>query len=502
MPKFHSMIDKYVLTALIASSLCYLFPYTWDDWAWGSAIGLRRLAVWFDDYNGRYVGNLIVLVLTRFRMLRAIAMSFTFTGTVYCVERITQRRWAFTVGLVGLLLIPRFVFRQAVSWISGFANYSTSAFLTLVYFVYLNEHQPDKECSCSVMTGIFLAVLGICNTLIVEHLTVYHVIISVCLFLYSTKINNKIRTDYLIYMISCIAGAVYMFSNSIFQSIISDPTTYYHIAEGGAVYLALKNYFGMIYHQGYYHNWFVNIVLYVTCFLLFNQLKKNYPRHPKMHVLTICIIIMSVFLISSLLVLILCGYSYIDYDHLLKVGLEGVITFINLIATVTVTLMTTYRRGINKRIAFLWISFVLMIAPLFEVSPIGSRCFIASYFTLILIVCEAIRCLLEASDINVLKFRKYFKGISTVVILFATGFYFRIFTKIYHAEQQRFQIIQEAVAQNSESVSLGHLPYEEWIWFSTPRKDNDVWEYRFKLFYGIPDEMDLIIVDDNINNSN
>ena len=45
--------------------LCYLFPYTGDDWAWGSKIGIDRLNNWFENYNGRYVGNLIVLAMTR-----------------------------------------------------------------------------------------------------------------------------------------------------------------------------------------------------------------------------------------------------------------------------------------------------------------------------------------------------------------------------------------------------------------------------------------------------
>lgn len=367
MSKSHSMIYKYLITALIACSLCYLFPYTHDDWAWGSIIGIRRLASWFDNYNGRYIGNLIVLALTRSRLLRAAVMGITFTGIIYCVERIAQRRWAYTAALLGLLLLPRLVFIQTVVWTSGFANYTASAFLTLIFFVYLNEHQPDETCSMSFVTGILLAVLGVCNTLIVEHLTFYHVVISVCLFFYSIRINKRIRTDYLIYMISCISGAAYMFSNSVFHSIVSNPRSYYHIASGGFVYQALKNYFGMIYHEGYFNNHFINIMLFAECFMLFRQYKKSQPRRELLTKANICLIIMTVFLICSLTSFVLFGYSYIDYDHLPKVGIEGCISFIGLIAAIVLTLIITYKDGINKKLAFLWFSFIVMIAPLFEV---------------------------------------------------------------------------------------------------------------------------------------
>lgn len=497
MSKSHSVILKYLLTAMIACALCYLFPYTGDDWAWGSAIGLKRLASWFEGYNGRYISNLIVLALTRSRILRAIVMSITFTGIIYCVERITQRSWAFTMGLLGFLLLPRLIFRQTVSWTSGFANYSTSALLTLIYFVYLNEHQPEESCTCSFVTGLFLAILGICNTLIIEFLTVYHVVMSVSLFFISFKINKKIRTDYLIYMICCISGAAYMFSNSVFHEITVNPNGYFHVAEKGMIYQGLKNYFGMIYHQGFFNNWFINITLYSVCFLLFSQFKKTHPEYTKMRVLNTCMIIMSVFLIWSLITLILCGYSYIDYDHLPKVGLEGGITFINLIATSVITLFTTYKDGLNKKIAFLWISFILMIAPLFEVSPIGCRCFFTSYFVLILIICEAVKCISDIPAIYMEKFRKYYTVLSLMLVTGSTALYFGIYGTIYHAEQQRVQNIHNAIAFDSESVELSTLPYDDWLWGAALIEDNSSLEYRCRLFYGIPDDMDLIIVDQN-----
>lgn len=491
------MIYKYLLTVLIACALCFLFPYTWDDWAWGSEMGLRRLATWFDNYNGRYIGNLIVLVLTRFRFLRAVIMGCTFTGIIYCVERITQRHWAYTVGLLGLLMLPRLVFRQTVSWISGFSNFTTSTLFTLIFFVYLNEHQPDDHCHVSLLNCFLLTVLGICNTLIVENLTVFHVIMSVFLFLYTSKKHKQIRNDYLIYMISCIAGASYMFSNSIFHTIVTNPNSYYHIAEGGIIYQALKNYFGMIYHEGYYNNHFVNVLLLGICYLLYFRFKKNNLQPELLSISRTCLIIMTIFQIISLTCFILFGYSYIDYDHLPKVGIEGFISLISLISAIVFTLITTYRDGINQKLVFLWASFIMMIAPLFAVSPIGPRCFISTYCVLILIICELLKYISSASVPLVNKLKEYCMPVSAVLIVLCTGFYFRIFVDVYRGELERYQSIANELAMGRKAVEVSDLPHENWIWLSAPAQDNEVWKYRFKLFYGIPEDVDLIIVEND-----
>ena len=84
--------------------LSLLFPYSGDDWAWGSQIGLDRLAAHFEAYNGRYVGNLIVLALTRSNVLKALCMSLFIVGIIYMIEKISGNRTAPLIACVALLL--------------------------------------------------------------------------------------------------------------------------------------------------------------------------------------------------------------------------------------------------------------------------------------------------------------------------------------------------------------------------------------------------------------
>ena len=70
----------YLMTFVLLAVLCYLFPYTGDDWSWGSSVGIDRINAGFVDYGGRYFGYIIVLVLTRLRVLKAFVMAGTFFG--------------------------------------------------------------------------------------------------------------------------------------------------------------------------------------------------------------------------------------------------------------------------------------------------------------------------------------------------------------------------------------------------------------------------------------
>lgn len=428
-------------------------------------------------------------------MLRAGVMGLTLTGIIYSVERITQRSWSYTIALLGLLLLPRLISRQAVVWTSGFSNYSTSIFLTLIFFSYFNEHSPSENYNCSVSSLAVLFILGLCNTMIVEHLTVFHVIMSVSLFLYCLLKCNKIRLDYMIYMISCISGAIYMFSNSVYHSISVNADGYRQIAGGGIISRAINNYFGVIYCDGYFNNHFINIMLFVACVLLYRQFRNEQSNSKLSNTSTICLIIMGVFEIYSLAYFLLRGYANNEYSLARHVLFGGGLTLLNLFATILLTLRTTFKNGINHRLLLLWIAFIMMIAPLFAVTPIGSRCLFASYVVLIIIVCECFKCVNITCSELVTKIQRTISILGTISILCCAAYNFTIYFKVYQADLLRYQHIMYEIAQGSKVAELSHLPYEDRLWTATPFKDNDIWEQRYKLFYEIPDDVDLIIVE-------
>lgn len=123
---------KYIIIFAALFFLAWLFPYSGDDWAWGSSIGIKRLSSWFRNYNGRYFGNIIVLLLTRSRVLRAVSITFCILGIIWIIEKLTdESRFTFLI-LVAFAFMPVSLLRQSIVWTSGFANYGISIFITLL----------------------------------------------------------------------------------------------------------------------------------------------------------------------------------------------------------------------------------------------------------------------------------------------------------------------------------------------------------------------------------
>lgn len=66
---------------------------------------------------------------------------------------------------------------------------------------------------------MLLALLGFANTLIVEHLTIYNVILAIYVIVLALIKFRKIFIQYIAYFIGTIAGTALMFSNSVYRSI-------------------------------------------------------------------------------------------------------------------------------------------------------------------------------------------------------------------------------------------------------------------------------------------
>lgn len=79
--RYNYMSDRkllilYGLIFIGFAALIYLVPYSHDDWAWGCEVGLERLRTNFEAYNGRYMGNYMILLLTRSELLRVLVIAF------------------------------------------------------------------------------------------------------------------------------------------------------------------------------------------------------------------------------------------------------------------------------------------------------------------------------------------------------------------------------------------------------------------------------------------
>lgn len=216
-----------LVVILFFTFLCALFPYTGDDWAWGSSIGVDRLQSGFDNYNGRWAGNITVMLLTRSVLLRVIVMTATLVGIIYLTYRLVDKKnfSLFLLATLLILAIPKLLFRQAVVWTAGFTNYAIPTVLILIYF-YMIKVDVKENKILKMFLYLFLLVLGFCTALFVEHITIYAVAITIFLIIYKLIKDKILDKKYIYYLIGAIIGAVLMFSNSGYRSVANNEDSY------------------------------------------------------------------------------------------------------------------------------------------------------------------------------------------------------------------------------------------------------------------------------------
>lgn len=480
---------RYLICFIVLAALCWLFPYTGDDWAWGSSIGIDRLNTWFENYSGRYAGNLIVLVLTRSNILKTLTMAFCLTGIIYCIERLIREKWAFYLSCLLLVFLPRAVFRQAVVWTAGFSNYVTSIFLTLIYIVYIyrifEEEEQERRLKQEFLPCIPLFVLGVVNTLIVEHLTLYNVALGFFVLLFVFVKYRKIYVQHVFYFAGAVCGTCYMFSNSVYHSIQASEDGYRSVAQGGIVKQALNSYFNVIYEELYMNNLWLNLILLAVCILLYKKIKGKMENEMQQKTMQVCLGIMLCYAMYAL-------FSVVGLGEAAKqqalMYLEGIGTIVCAVSVILFGIMVGLQCGRFWKILFVMGSIVCIAAPLFVVNPIGSRCFFATYVMFIVLVCELCKIWQQQGEAEFPK--ETLKRAGVMVSAVGIIFYLCIFAGVYRVDRARLSHIRTQAAKGETEIEILHLPYEAYIWAPTPNT-GEIWEERYKLFYDLPEDIKL-----------
>lgn len=83
-------------------------PFGSDDWAWGTSVGMERLASHFAGYNGRYLGNLLIIFLTKNAFIKTIGMAvISFAVVLLIYEYIGKDRFLYFLFPLLLLFLCR-----------------------------------------------------------------------------------------------------------------------------------------------------------------------------------------------------------------------------------------------------------------------------------------------------------------------------------------------------------------------------------------------------------
>ena len=461
--------------------LSYYFPYSNDDWVWGSKIGMERFENGFKDYNGRYLGNTLVLVLTRSNLLKSLFMTITYFGIGYLIKKIVNKNnnGIMIFSILMLFLINRCVFRETIVNTSGFINYSFNMFLVLIFIAYIKDVFKKVNFKEKWYNLILLFLLGLSSTLFMEHITTYLLVLCTALCVYSYIKYKKIPKSYLIYFAGVIIGSIIMFSNGAYMHVVKGDDFYRTVTTKQSMIVTMaRNYFNKIQNNAFSLNLITNLVVSIlmiilTCKFIDNNKISKWKKY-FLELLNLISIFYSVFLIVG---------NYFDFDIVTGSShyFVGFMTAIYCLALLLIILLIFFDKKkyfdkvVGYKLLFYMGSVVTVLAPLLVLTPVGHRCSLPALIFYILFASELYNLLIKDKNGNMSK-------VLFVVLIIVLSSYLHIYHSVYLSNNERYEIVKKQVDDGMNPIYIRSTKYDKYIWKNNPV--NDAFDKAFLLFNG------------------
>jgi len=319
-------LSFYFILFIIFGLIGLWMPLLGDDLHWGTYFGSNYFPQGiFLKYDGRYLGDLLVITMTKVRPIAFLAYGTFMTTIVYLIQKIREQiKMPKSIGLVSaslatalILLTPKVIFKQILGWHAGFANYVPSLVFPLFMLYLVLKNYDNKDVHYYRTSTILIFFAAIAAQFFAEHITILNVFNSILVWLFLRKhFGNHFKKILNLILIGNFIGAFLMFINGAYLKILFG-TDSYRSVKGSA-----------------------------TADTMFNYMRTQFSM-----------------------------------KHLLLLGVA------TLIFTVAVILYTLKIKNTKQKIAnfSLLLSGFVVIAPFLVVSPFGSRCMFATYMFFIAI---------------------------------------------------------------------------------------------------------------------
>ena len=488
MPPSKRAVRWAVLLVFLA---CCLFiawnvPYTQDDWAWGTPVGIKR---WLSgELNNRYVGTFFVLVMTRSPLLKTLIMG----GTMFLLPLLAARLASsggpdrrFPLVLLGgaaLFSMPMVTWRQTFGWVSSFANYILGGAAALILLVLwrrvLREGRPRRE-DPALAAALF--PLSLAAQLFVEHLTAV-LLGAALLAAILSLILRRGRLPALTALAGCALGAFLMFHNPLYGQLMAEGKAVEGIRRlifppgaglGEILSLTVPRYVLQLLPGMF--EFFPGVCALLSAGCLWRLIRRGAPRW-----------------LTALLGLGMGGYSLccaliMEYQRQnLSWGTPELRAGMALLQLVLVLTVILWAGGQSRWLPLLLVlSAAGLLLPFSLLDEGGPRCAFLSGLALM----AAALCLLED-----LPLPKWARAGACLLLAAAVGFHVQAYAYIGRNEAARQAQIDRAIQEQADTVLL---PTESlryyYFWGRNPFSEAP-WAVEYRQFYGLPPGIQLIIL--------
>lgn len=210
-----------IISFFLLAFFYYCVPMTIDDYFWGSDSGITQLKSFFYDYNGRYLGNLLVIILTRYKIFRILIMPIILIAlchqiSVFVAKKFNVYYYCASLSIFFFLaFLPKIsIFSQTIAWTSGFSNYVAVSLLLVIYTNLVKKDLIYYKAQCSVIHCVLAFILGFSSCLFLENITLTCLFIGFIINLFLIFKKKQLCYRQIWCLIGTILGTTLMFTNS------------------------------------------------------------------------------------------------------------------------------------------------------------------------------------------------------------------------------------------------------------------------------------------------
>lgn len=222
----------YVFIFVIFGLLGYWNPLVGDDLNWWSSWGTNYFfSGTFLTYDGRYLGDLLVILMTHFKIISFLIYGMSAVVISYLIMKIAQSLFnnyhpILTLLLTAIILLspPKDIYRQIWGWHAGFANYVPSVIFPLFFIYIISKYYNNFAATINIskFSKSLLLITAILSQFLAEHITLLNCCndLIISLFLRRHFSSDFFHKYFRWQGLGHLVGAILMFINGAYLKIL------------------------------------------------------------------------------------------------------------------------------------------------------------------------------------------------------------------------------------------------------------------------------------------
>ncbi len=467
----------------------YNVPAQTGDWAFKAADPFAKAGEMWTKQNGQLFAHILTALMISVHILTPILCAGLLSLLLFvCSKASTENKpdlITFLIMASAIILIPRELFKETYTSVSGFANIVPPV-IPLVAYIYLtrNIFSKEKPAYKSKMALAGLG-LGLATQLFAEHISLFVLIFGIAVIVYCAARFEKIYAFHFLFVLGvCIGAAIMLLSPGYWSGGLetgNDVLVTDFLSRVAGAYLNGWSKWLVMDHV------LINAgFAYVFCRLAAIRYSSEGNGGFRIsNIPTLCRIGLAVMLLTPLIGLI---HNYIPAGIFIYIG--AVLTPLFILSIIMLTVKMVKKSDVRLFCLFLFIGACASVFPLLFIKSMEQRDFFMAY---ILMAIAFVR-LLEYSKAS--NRRNYnivvgVIGLCSALLMIYFCFMFGFIGYSQGLLQKDIKVINETSSQKLTVMT----PNGNWLLKSMVPDITEVDAYR--QYYGIGDDVEISFLDKN-----